>query len=364
MTVIEPLVPDFDSIVVENVDLPYRDESYLRFSFSDPMLKGYEVTVIADSVPVGTNWSPNDSEGKRLLTITSRFPRCVLSEVNTHRVFSRNSASSRARAIKATIADVMLEPYVPLFTKNQKGMSGLFLTAEEREKAVEAWLLGRDSAVVSELRLLLGDLLPSSGSISEIASDYGALVDRYYREVYEADTMPKEAISVHKQNANRVIEPYMWHEAIITSSYWDNFVELRSDLSAAQPEIVALGKLVEAALKESTPSETWAHLPFVEDKDKPQEFVTFADIRDLMLLSATESAQISYRDKSKAEKSTATTRLGERLLAMKHLSPFEHVAFSSDAYHESSDEKLPKGEILRSNLDDSWVQLRPVITGM
>lgn len=364
MTVIEPLVPNFDSVVVTNVDLPYRDESYMRFSFSDPLLSGYEVTVVADSVPEGSSYSKDDSEGERLLTITARFPRCVLAEVNTHRVFSRNSASSRARAVKATIGDIMAEPYIPLFTKNKKGMSGEFLTAHEREKAVNAWLMGRDSAVVSELRLLLGDLLTVEGTISEIATNYSHHIDRYYSEVYEAEIFPEEAISVHKQNANRVIEPYMWHEAIITSSYWQNFVDLRTDLDAAQPEIVALCRLIEAALDQSTPKETWLHLPFVEEKEKPSNFGDFADIRDLLLLSATESAQISYRDKSRASKSTATTRLGERLLAMKHLSPFEHVAFSSDAYHNNPEENLPRGENLRSNLDDSWVQLRPVLTKM
>lgn len=364
MTVIEPLVPKFDSIEVNKVDLPYRNESYLRFSYSDPMLEGYEVTVIADSVPVGSEFKNGDEEGERLLTISARFPRCILSEVNTHRVFSRNSASSRARAVKATIGDIMREPYIPLFTKNKKGMSGEFLTAAERELAVNAWLLGRDSAVVSELRLLLGDLLTPSGTITEIASNYASHVDRYYKEVYEAEIMPAEAISVHKQNANRVIEPYMWHEAIITSSYWKNFVELRTDLEAAQPEIVALCRLIEKALEVSQPSQTWLHLPFIEDSEKPESFDSFADIRDLLLLSATESAQVSYRDKSRADKSTATTRLGERLLKMRHLSPFEHVAFSSDAYHNNSEEILPRGKVLRSNLDDSWVQLRPILTAM
>lgn len=362
MTINDSLVPDFDSVLVENVTLPYRTENYLRLSFTDPMLKGYELTVVADSLPVGHDKS-RKGEGNRLMTIIARFPRCVLSEVNTHRVFSRNSASSRARAIKTTIRDIMNEPYVPLFTKNQKGMSGGFLSADKREKAIVAWLKARDSAVVAELRLLLGDLLPE-GTDSELAANYEALIDLYYLEVYEADEIPEEAISVHKQNANRVIEPYMWHEAIITSSYWDNFIELRNDLKAAQPEIVAVAVLLEKALEVSKSVETWLHLPFLGESDKPESFTSFADIRDIVLLSSTESAQVSYRDKSRASKTTATTHLGERLLEMKHLSPFEHIAFSSSAYHNNDDENLPRGENLLSNLDKSWVQLRPVIVGM
>lgn len=360
---ISPLVPDFDSIEVDRIELPYRKESYLRFSFSDPMLSGYEVIVVADSVPMGHAFSSDEKEGKRLFTITARFPRCILAEVNTHRVFSRNSASSRARSAKTTVRDVMVDPYIPLFTRNQKGMSGGFLTPEAREKAVDMWLRGRDAAVYTQLGLYLGDLMPSSGSVSEMAQDYENLLEKYYTEVYESDNPPAEAISVHKQNANRVIEPYMWHEAIITSSYWENFINLRADLAAAQPEIVAFAKLVEKALQVSVPEETWVHLPFISEEEKPEKFV-FEDIRDVLLLSATESAQISFKDKSRAAKSTATTKLGERLLKMQHLSPFEHCAFSSDSYHEHADEKLPRGDNLRSNLDESWVQLRPVLTGM
>ena len=50
-------------------------------------LKRISAKVIADSV------SP---KGIRLVTIECQFPRFILAQVNTHRVFSRNSASSRA----------------------------------------------------------------------------------------------------------------------------------------------------------------------------------------------------------------------------------------------------------------------------
>ena len=116
------LEPDFTSIKTEHVTLPYRSEPYLRFSYTDPMLSQYEVTVIADSKP--EHLKDKEDEGNRIFTIIARFPRCILSEVNTHRQFSRNSASSRARSVKVTIGDVMNDPYIPLFTYNKKGMSG------------------------------------------------------------------------------------------------------------------------------------------------------------------------------------------------------------------------------------------------
>lgn len=352
-----PQEPNFSTIVVEKVTLPYRTEPYLKLYFTDPLLEGYEVTIIADST-VKNKLSGID--GERLLTIVARFPRCILAEVNTHRVFGRNSASSRARAVKATIHDVMTQPYVPLFTKNQKGMSGVFLSAEDYERAKVQWLRGRDAAVDAELRLLLGDMIDTE---ENVAHQYVELLDRYYEEVYNSETPDPLAISVHKQDANRIIEPFMWHEAIITSSFWDNFLELRCDLKGAQPGIVAMGLLVERALQLSKSEKTWLHLPFIAPEDKPETFTSFDDMRPVLLRSATECAQISYKDKSRAVKVTATTALGEKLLELMHLSPFEHIAFETDVYlANAEDSGLPThAGVLSSNLHSDWVQLRKVL---
>lgn len=373
-----PLAPDFGSILVEEVTLPYRHEPYLRATFTDPMLSGYEVTMIADSVPsenknffVKKSWqgpySKKDGElglsAERLSTIVARFPRPVLAEVNTHRVFSRNSASSRARSIKTTIRDVMETPYIPLFTNNQKGMGGEYVTQEVRDLAIVTWLQARDAAVAYVLRLLLGGLTPA-GTDHEIAVDYAKLVDLYYDEVYNAEVPNDAALSIHKQNVNRLLEPFSWHEAVITSSYWDNFLELRNH-NEAQPEIHAMAALVDAVLRKSNPAKTWIHLPFISAEDVPSNSADFKDIYRVALRSSTECAQISFRDKSNAVKATATAALGERLLESKHFSPFEHVAFSTDASNFISRgiEQRPL-KVLGSNLDPSWTQLRPVLANL
>lgn len=373
-----PLAPDFSSVVLENVQLPYRSETYIRATFSDPMLAGYEVTMIADSIPDANNnfYVKKPSQGEyrkktgelglsveRLSTIVARFPRCVLAEVNTHRVFSRNSASSRARSIKATLKDVMEAPYIPLFTINQKGMGGEYANASVREEATARWLHARDSAVANVLRLLLGGLTPPQ-SDGDLARNYAALADLYYEKVYNAEVPSEDALSIHKQNVNRLLEPFSWHEAVITSSYWDNFLELRNH-NEAQPEIHAMAALVDAVLRASNPEKTWIHLPFIAPEDFPANEADFTGVYDVSLRSATECAQISFRDKSNAEKATATSALGKRLFASKHFSPFEHVAFSTDATHfiKTNIDKAPLS-VLGSNLDKSWTQLRPVLVNL
>jgi thymidylate synthase ThyX len=74
----------------------------------------YEARIVADST---------NAKGNRLTTMVVVFPRIVLAEFNTHRVFSRNSASSRAIPVEKMIAMVEEQPYVPEeWGSNQKGM--------------------------------------------------------------------------------------------------------------------------------------------------------------------------------------------------------------------------------------------------
>ena len=345
--------PNFESVERIETKLPYRDENYSSFQFTDPMLKGYEVLLLEDSNVERV--ISDDSTNSRLTTIAARFPRVILSEVNTHRVFSRNSASSRARSVKTTVSSVMNDPYIPLFTKNQKGMSGVFLNEEERKKAIDLWLKARNDAVVWLISLLTGEDLSSCRE--NVVEDWPALLDDYYENGYPEGS---GILSVHKQNANRLLEPFSWHEAIITSSYWKNFSNLRIS-EAAMPEIYALAVLVKAALDYSVPKTDGFHVPFIDHKEI--DATNFSTLTPSLMKSATECASVSYRDKTTDSKKVESTVLGERLLKMKHLSPFEHVALSLEKYLDlaDSDESLSRdSKTLNSNLDPEWIQARHI----
>lgn len=327
-------VYDFENMVVN------RGNGMIEVTYKDPSLEGYKAIVIADS-----QCDEKDTDS-RLLTMVARFPRPVLAEFNTHRVFSRNSASSRARSMKVTVSDVMNAPYVPLFTKNQKGMSGSFMSIEEREDASKVWLEARDKAVASSLRLLLGNMMPEGYSDDKtIVGHYSELIDFYQSDVYGAEG--STALSVHKQNANRLLEPYMWHEVVVTSSYWDNYFHLRGDLKTAQPEIYAVALLMERAMNESKPVIRDYHLPFADDEGIDD----WDSLVDQMMISSGESAQVSYVDKTKRT-GTATVDFGRRLMSTGHFSPAEHPAVANSS---SWSEKFSP---VRSNFSDHWTQLR------
>lgn len=337
---------------IENVELPNGTSAVESTFGSERTLRGYSAAVVADTLP--SSMRGGSEEGKRLVTVVAHFPRCILSEINTHRVFSRNSASSRARSFKTTFREVLEEPYVPLFTVNKKGMSGDFVNVQQNRIAKREWLVARDEAVVSALRLLLGEHV-ELGDALEHWEDY---IDMYYEKVYNADQPLEGAPSIHKQNVNRLLEPFMWHEAVITSSMWENFFDLRVS-DNAQPEIFAIARLIQEAIRASEPVDSELHLPLVPQDELPDE-EDFEKILEAMMKSAGAAAQVSYRKVGKDGKSSSVSseKLGLRLLEDKHMSPFEHQAISEALGMKHLDE-LPRFH--GGNLGEDWVQYRKLL---
>ena len=341
-----------DHTIIKRVDTPWGDRcieaSYDGF---DARLDGYKCVIVLDTVRsrADSGW---DASNYRLTTMIVRFPRCILSEMNTHRVFSRNSASSRARSLKTTIKQVLEDPYIPLFTENAKGMAGPYITDEDQlAMAKEEWLDARDSAVDMATRML--------GTGVTCSDDVRERIDIYYEKYYGKSREEWEVLipNVHKQTVNRLLEPFMWHEMLITSSYWENFFRLRMD-EAAQPEIQAIATLMFEAMNASVPELFPEHIPFVKREQHTSLRALFHDLKK----SAAECARISYVDRSTAGNKDGAEALAMRLLSKGHMSPFEHQAIDPDIYRTLS----PGGEFalstvgLHGNLDPSWVQGRHI----
>lgn len=255
--------------------------------------------VLADSV------SP---AGHRLTTMECTFPRMILAEFNTHRVFSRNSASSRAIPVERVIEQVRDNPYVPqTWTSNQKGMvGGEPLGAYGTAAANVFWDDARQSAIEAACRLV-------------------------------------EA-GVHKQHVNRLLEPFMWHTVIVSSTEWDNFFKLRIH-GAAQPEMQELADQMMCALEGSTPRRVYYgeyHLPLVDTGD----WTYFEDERAQKLMikrSVARCARVSYGRHNDWKTLDEDVALYDRLRAAGHWSPFEHVAtpFEQEYYENCSHYPAP-----------------------
>lgn len=236
-------------------------------------------TIIADSV------SPS---GVRLTTTEVTLHRFVLAELNTHRVFSRNSASSRAIPVRKQIDRVVNDPAVPVeFGANQRGMqAGEPLSGEAHDRALDAWLAARDRAVEAVQQL--------------------------------------QELEVHKQVTNRLLEPFMWHTVIVTATEWDGFWEQRCS-PLAQPEIRVAAEAMRAAYDASTPAEVgmgqW-HMPYLRDDDGDLDQETAKQV------SAARCARVSYLTHDGRRDIDKDLDLYERLVTARppHWSPLEHVA--------------------------------------
>lgn len=180
-------------------------------------------SIIADSI---------NPKGCRLTTFVLRFPRIVLAEFNTHRAFSRNSASSRAIPFEKMLEMVKNDPFIPLrFQKDHKGMQGVdYFEGAEWNICVEDWLKARDLAI-------------------EAATSF--------------------ELPVTKQLRNRLLEPFMWHTVIVTATDYENFFALRAHKDA-ELHIEKLAYLMLEEYNKSVPkklsSGEW-HLPFGDKID-------------------------------------------------------------------------------------------------
>jgi hypothetical protein len=246
-----------------------------------------------------------DPRMPRVTTMEVTFHRFVLAEYNTHRRFSRNSASSRAIPVKKQIARVKQNPAFPIsWPMEKKGMQG-------------------------------GDELDAKHQFLAEVEWENALYDtlEHVEKLVE--------IGLHKSVVNRLLEPFMWHTVIVTSTEWDNFWALRCN-PLAQPEIRVAAEMMREAYNNSVPQQLsfgqW-HLPFVTGYD-------FDEILDAGFIggmhwteiarriSAARCARVSYLTHDGTREWDADLTLANRLInpgdSPMHASPFEHVCSPAD----------------------------------
>lgn len=305
-------------------------------------MKKINAEIIADSI---------DERGNRITSFILTYPRFIHSELMTHRMFSRNSASSRAIPFNKMVKMVEKDPFIPIaWQKDHSGMQGTeyFTNSEDIEE------------------------------LNQTQKFLAAKAVNRAKYIYNQ--------GVTKQLCNRYLEPFMWHTVLVTATEFDNFFNLRcpqyiweepsgnphvykskkdalkdiqwrgydiSDLlkytdidwlkinySQAEIHIQALAESMWDAMNKSIPTlllEGEWHIPFGDKIDpcKLAESVTNCKIINSSHNEFTESkikiaiarcARLSYmtfEDKIDYEKDI---RLHNQLLQSMHMSPFEHIA--------------------------------------
>lgn len=248
--------------------------------------------VITDSI------NPN---GERLTTVEVTLNRYILAELNTHRILSKNSASSRAIPVKQIMRQVWSNPALPVsWGANQAGMQARSeLSGWRRRFARRLFLLARIPALI-----------------------VAWLMTR---------------VGLHKQVVNRILEPWVWHTAVVSGTEWENFFKLRLHPDA-QPEFQELARCIKVAMDDSKPKNIpWGgwHLPYVDGPitydhacasviHSPEHNPAWAQrVAKVAVACCARVSYVRQNDRRSEQEDIAFT---ERLAGSGHWSPFEHVA--------------------------------------
>ena len=245
-------------------------------------------------------------DGQLIVTWELEYQRFIHGEFMTHRLFSRNAASSRAIPVATIIDQVRTNPALPIhWGANQPGMQAKAELSTFRKKAAQKlWKIAAKAAC----------------------------------KVAEAMT----CVGLHKQVANRILEPFQTMKTVMTATCMENFFWLRNH-EDAQPEIRELARLMWEELERCLPFaqklkpgqwhtpyvwsgthvETGEFVYYILDKDGEQEFLT---LEEALQVSSSCCAQVSYRklDDTLEKAQMVYKRLVDSEPV--HASPFEHQA--------------------------------------
>lgn len=292
--------------------------------------------ILADSI------SP---QGVRMTTMEIEYPRFILAELNTHRMLSKNSASSRAIPVKAMHEQIKAAPAGPVYWgKNQAGMQ-------------------------AKIELVDNDL-----------ADVKFMWTRAMQDALHWAWAMADRAGLHKQIANRITEPWMTMKTVISGTEWANFWWLR-DHTDAQPEIAELARKMRQAYEASQPQQLnpgeW-HVPYVTTyrsiinnellySDNKGDDITAEEAR---IISASCCAQVSYRKNDDGYEKAL--KIYKQLIESEpaHASPVEHQATPMDidtvnkyypeCWENGTTHISRNGDLWSGNLR-GWIQHRKLI---
>jgi thymidylate synthase ThyX len=329
-----------------------------------------EVILASQLSEYDPNWRSDDSP-PIIYTIRMRYPRVLHGEIMTHRLFSRNARSSRAVPVRTMLLECTSIPFVPWhWGANQKGM--------QATEECDAPVLLKSFASNAEF--------PENYEGIEVWARYDSELKREEAWLSARDVAVEHAeafmdAGYHKQNVNRLLEPFSWIDTLITSTDWNNFLHLR-DHKDAEPHLQDLAHLVKQALDECEIHQLdfgqW-HLPYITAEDiewANRLFDATPKTKNKMVnewlckLSAARCARISYKpfdgDASYEREIERYNSLvtSERI----HASPLEHQATPDQIfaghigpYGEYRVDRWEKPE-LHGNLR-GFIQFRKTIDG-
>lgn len=329
--------------------------------------------IVADSI---------DPRGNRITTFVLTYPRIIHAEMMTHRVFSRNAASSRAIPFNKMVKSVEEDPFIPIaWQKDHKGMQGTEYFTESEFIDIEPEY-AEDPNVTNVL------------AIPHLKSMW-----LHAKQSAISMSVALNKSKVTKQLCNRLLEPFQWYTCLVTTTELENFYKLRCpqyelfseneplyfksrkdfnkyveavgdepftlteedwwsiSKSGAEIHIQAIAEAMWDAQNESKPNQLEAdewHMPFMGNFD-PEKLLELSgqEPEDFELvcrkIATARAARLSYMTFDGEIDYTKDIALHDQLLASGHYSPFEHCA---KAMNDEEYVSFIKGEIDTIEIDN------------
>lgn len=252
-------------------------------------------------------FSTSKQTGEDIITFELTYPRIIHGEVMTHRLFSRNAASSRA--IPVSMMNLLISENTAMPVRFGMNKAGMQDTGERHSTPIEF----------------------NGVSYSPESAWYGAIEDA----VKWSDAFDKAGY--HKQVCNRLTEAGQFMRTVLTfTGAGENFYLLRNH-GDADPTLAELARCMLEAHKQAVPVELdvgdW-HLPYYTAEDGTIGAWTMQGLKRKGIkglkaareISASCCAQASFRQLDDSQE--RADRVFKRLVDSKpvHASPFEHQA--------------------------------------
>lgn len=246
----------------------------------------------------------------KIISFLVDFPTCLLAELRTHRILTQgslyehselnyfNTSSNSARAIPTNkyLQKILENPFIPIWTKNQSGMSGTIIPStneipinelkdviEGLESCEPDYKKYKNYKEYFELTQLWIDILEGTKDVEMCSTNqndgfYGTLsqamskgyntskmttwinkgstgIEKWYKLLLEKN--------IHKQNANRLLAPFAYTTCILTGTEWENFFELRCPkyefyIDAGETYKTNSIKELYKLLKKERPDQNWS----------------------------------------------------------------------------------------------------------
>jgi thymidylate synthase ThyX len=281
-----------------------------------------QAKVIADST---------NEFGDRITTLEVVMPRYILAEFNTHRMFSRNSASSRAIPFKKMLETVRNNPFIPMaWQEDHSGMQGTkYLPEIPSMTSVQEWKIAMAHATV------LAEQLNDRDVTKQLCN---RLIEPFRKEMLAAIKEHYTLLDLPEDTEKPDYNDILW---------WLGINKGQADI-----HMMFTAEAIYDAINESTPKQLKAgewHIPYGKDLYSNSLVSSIAKSETMKKghnshiegydtvvrqIATARCARVSYTVPDAEVKEHSYSKdieLHDRLLKSGHWSPFEHCAKAMSA---------------------------------